>query len=166
MNKRTNLVFTLLQVAALLIALVGTVAAVFLGGWGFSAFGHFMDEQDYAYVGYAVVGLLTVAAVSVFSYGALYHFFTLCQRLKLGTAFTPANEKGMHRIAVCCGICGGTLFLALLLAFAMVNGFALPFVYLLLLFAIAYSCIALVAYALELLVRRATAIQQENDLTI
>lgn len=166
MNKRTNLVFTLLQAAAVLIALVGTVAAVFLGGWGFSAFGYFMDEQDYAYVGYAVVGLLTVATVSVFSYGALYHFFTLCQRLKLGTAFTPANEKGMHRIALCCGVCGGTLLVALVMAFVLIGGFALPLVELLLLLGAAYLCIGLVAYALELLLRRATEIQQENDLTI
>ena len=166
MDKRTSLVFTLLQIAAVLIALVGTVAAAFLGSIGVESFFFFLEIQNHAYAAYAVIGLITVVVVSVFSYGALYHFFSLCQRLKSETAFTPANEKGMHHIAVCCGVCGAALLAALVLGFVLVNGFALFFVELLLLLSAAYLCIGLAAYALELLLCRATAIQQENDLTI
>ena len=166
MKNRTNLVFTLLQIAAVLIALVGTAAAVLLCSIGLETLLFFLDQPAHTLAAYAIIGLVTVAVVSVFSYGALYHFFTLCQRLKGETAFTPANEKGMHRIAVCCGVCGAALLAALVLGFVLVNGFALFFVELLLLLGAAYLCIGLVAYALELLLRRATEIQQENDLTI
>lgn len=165
MKKRTNLVFTLLQVIAVLIALAGTGAAFCLAIVGVESFCSSLTGQQYGYVAYAIIGLATVAVVSIFSYGALYHFFTLCQRLKNCTAFTPANERGMHRIAVCCVVCGGTLVVAMVASLPL-GGFYLPFLELLFLLAAAYLCIGLVAYALELLLQRATVIQQENDLTI
>lgn len=165
MTKRTTLVFTLLQAVAVLIAIVGTVAAIYLACVGVGTFQLFLEQKEYWYMAYAVIGLITVAAVSVFSYGALYHFFTLCQRLKNSTAFTLTNEKAMHRIAICCGVCGGTLGVALVV-FLTYGDFFLALMELMFLLSAAYLCIGLVAYALELLLRRATAIQQENDLTI
>ena len=114
---------------------------------------------------HAIIGLLTVAAVSLCSYVALFQFFTLCQRLKNGTAFTAANEKALHRIALCCGFSAAALCIAFIIAL-FYGGFYLAFLELLLLFIAAYLCVSLVAYALELLLRRATAIQEENDLTI
>lgn len=163
--NRTNLVFTLLQAVAAGIALLGTAAAIYLGCVGISAFLFFLDGAEPWHMAYAVIGVLTVLAVSVFSYAALYSFFTMCQRLKKGTAFTHANEKGMHRIALSCGVCGGSLVLAGVIAL-FYGGFALAFLEIVAILAAAYLCIGLVAYALELLLQRATAIQQENDLTI
>ncbi|MBE5803250.1 MAG: DUF2975 domain-containing protein [Clostridiales bacterium] len=165
MSKRMNLVFTLLQIIAVVIAICGTLAAVYLGIIGVTGIILFLEMKDYGFLAYSVFALLTVVAMAVFSYGALFFFFTLCQRLKHATAFTPANEKGMHRIAVCCGLCGLILFQALAVTL-LYGGFALFFLELLALLIAAYLAIGLVAYALELLLHRATAIQQENDLTI
>jgi len=165
MNKRMNMVFTLLQIIAVVIAAVGTAGAVELGIIGGSLLSIFMQQQKTVDIIYALLGLLTVVIVAVGSYVALYQFFTMCQRLKHGTAFTAANEKAMHRIALGCGISGATLGV-MLLAFVFYAGSILPLVELICLFSVAYLCIGLVAYALELLVRRATAIQEENDLTI
>lgn len=166
MSKRTDLVFTLLQVITVVIALLGLLAAIYLGMFG-AAFCLFaIAEPDYAALVYAVIGLITVAAVSVLSLVALYSFFMLCRRLKRETAFTPANGKAMHRIALCCGCSSAGLFIALILAFFLMDGIALGFVEVMLLLTAVYLCVALLAYALELLVHRATALQQENDLTI
>ena len=166
MNKRTNLIFSLLQGIAVAIALLGTAVAFCLAYVGVDSFLLFSSGEKSILSFYAVIGLITVAVVSLFSYGALYQFFRICGRLKHTTAFTAVNEKGMHRIAVCCGVCGIALALALIISFFCNSGFFLPFVELMFLLSGAYLCVALVAYALELLLQRATAIQQENDLTI
>lgn len=165
MNKRTNLIFSILQGIAVIIAIVGTMIASFFAGRGYTAFCHYQIVQRYWFVVYAIIGLLTVAAVSLCSYVALFQFFTLCQRLKHGTAFTATNEKALHRIALCCGFSAAALCIAFIIAL-FYGGFYLAFLELLLLFIAAYLCVSLVAYALELLLRRATAIQEENDLTI
>jgi hypothetical protein len=65
----------------------------------------------------------------------------------------------------CCIVCGAALAAALCIAL-LYGGFFLGFVEGMFLLAFAYLSVGIVAYALELLLRRATAIQQENDLTI
>lgn len=165
MNKRTNLVFSTLQGIAVIVAIVGTFIALFFAGRGYTALCHYQIVQRYWYVVYAFIGLITVAVVSLCSYAALYLFFMLCQRLKKDTAFTTINEKALHRIALCCAVCGVVLGVAFVIAL-FYGGFYLAFLELLLLLIAAYLCVGLIAYALELLLRRATAIQEENNLTI
>lgn len=165
MNKRTNMVFTLLQIIAVVIAAVGTAVAVEFGIIGGSLLSIFIGKQNGADIAYALLGLLTVIAVAGGSYVALYQFFTMCQRLKHGTAFTAANEKAMHRIALGCGISGAVLGV-MMVAFMFYQGALLALIEVMCLLSVAYLCVGLVAYALELLLRRATAIQEENDLTI
>ena len=165
MNKRTNMVFTLLQIIAVVIAAVGTAVAVEFGIIGGSLLSIFIGKQNGADIAYALLGLLTVIAVAGGSYVALYQFFTMCQRLKRGTAFTAANEKAMHRIALGCGISGAVLGV-MMVAFMFYQGALLALIEVMCLLSVAYLCVGLVAYALELLLRRATTIQEENDLTI
>lgn len=165
MNKRTNMVFTLLQIIAVVIAAVGTAVAVEFGIIGGSLLSIFIGKQNGADIAYAILGMLTVIAVAGGSYVALYQFFTMCQRLKRGTAFTAANEKAMHRIALGCGISGVVLGV-MMVAFMFYQGALLALIEMMCLLSVAYLCVGLVAYALELLLRRATAIQEENDLTI
>lgn len=165
MNKRTNMVFTLLQIIAVVIAAIGTAVAVVLGIIGGSQLSIFIGKQNAVDIVYAILGLLTVIAVAGGSYVALYQFFTMCQRLKHGTAFTAANEKAMHRIALGCGISGAVLGV-MMVAFMFYQGAFLALIETMCLLSVAYLCVGLVAYALELLLRRATAIQEENDLTI
>lgn len=165
MNKRMNVVFTLLQIIAVVIAAVGTAVAVEFGIIGGSLLSIFIGKQNAADIAYAILGLLTVVAVAGGSYMALFQFFTMCQRLKHGTAFTAMNEKAMHRIALGCGISGAVLGV-MMVAFMFYQGAFLALIELMCLLSVAYLCVGLVAYALELLLRRATAIQEENDLTI
>lgn len=165
MNKRMNVVFTLLQIIAVVIAAIGTAVAVVLGIIGGSQLSVFIGKQNAADIAYAILGLLTVVAVAGGSYMALFQFFTMCQRLKRGTAFTAANEKAMHRIALGCGISGAVLGV-MMVAFMFYQGAFLALIETMCLLSVAYLCVGLVAYALELLLRRATAIQEENDLTI
>lgn len=165
MNKRMNMVFTLLQIIAVVIAAAGTAVAVVLGIIGGSQLSIFIGKQNAVDIVYAILGLLTVIAVAGGSYVALYQFFTMCQRLKHGTAFTAANEKAMHCIALGCGISGAVLGV-MMVAFMFYQGAFLALIETMCLLSVAYLCVGLVAYALELLLRRATAIQEENDLTI
>ncbi len=165
MNKRMNMVFTLLQIIAVVIAAVGTAVAVEFGIIGGSLLSIFIGKQNAADIAYAILGLLTVVAVAGGSYTALFQFFTMCQRLKHGTAFTATNEKAMHRIALGCGISGAVLGV-MMVAFMFYQGAFLALIELMCLLSVAYLCVGLVAYALELLLRRATAMQEENDLTI
>lgn len=165
MSKRMNLVFTLLQIITVVIALIGTAVAVELGIIGGSLLSVFLQRNDTASAIYAILGLLTVIVVAGGSYTALYQFFTMCQRLKHGTAFTTVNEKAMKRIALGCGV-SGLVLLVTMFAFLFCASAVLALIELMFLLSAAYLCIALVAYALALLLRRATAIQQENDLTI
>lgn len=165
MNKRMNVVFTLLQIIAVVIAAIGTAVAVEFGIIGGSLLSIFIGKQNAADIAYAILGLLTVVAVAGGSYMALFQFFTMCQRLKHGTAFTAMNEKAMHRIALGCGISGAVLGV-MMVAFMFYQGAFLALIELMCLLSVAYLCVGLVAYALELLLRRATAIQEENDLTI
>ena len=165
MSKRMNMVFTLLQIIAVVIAAVGTAVAVQFGIAGGALLSIFIGKQNTADIAYAILGLLTVITVAGGSYMALFQFFTLCQRLKHGTAFTAVNEKAMHRIALGCGISGAVLSVSMV-AFMFYQEAFLALIELMCLLAVAYLCVGLVAYALELLLRRATAIQEENDLTI
>ncbi len=168
-EKKMPRVFRLLQWVAAGVGLVGTYVAYYLISEGVAACQGRWEEwlalgEDYRFT--AVWGIATVAVVGLVSYVALWQFVTMCQRLKQGTAFTAANEQTMGRIALCCAVASGTLLLALLVLLCFCPALPLGLVLLTLLACAAYGAVALVAYALRLLVRRAAALQQESELTV
>lgn len=165
--NQTNLVLTLLQMAAGVVALLGTLFAMFLFSFGITVLQNEVALcEPFRHMPYALLGLVTVAAVSLCSYGALAVFGLMCQRLKQGTAFTKKNEASLGRIALLCGISGVVIGLAALVALVCYGGFALFFMELTLLAATAYLCVALAAWALRLLLQRGILLEQENRLTI
>lgn len=169
MEKKTTRVFRLLQWVAVGVALVGTYVAYCLVLEGVAAYQGRWEEWlaldgDYRFT--AVWGIATVVLVGLVSYVALWQFLTMCQRLKKGTAFTAANEQSMGRIALCCAVASGALLAALLVLLCFCPALPLGLVLLTLLACAAYGAVALVAYALQLLVRRAAVLQQESELTV
>lgn len=169
MDKKMSRVFSLLQLVAAGIALVGTYVAGCVVMEGVAAYQgqwneYLQPNADYRFA--AVWCMAAVAVVSLASYSALWQFFTMCERLKHGTAFTTANERSMGCIALSCAVASGVL----LATFAVLVFFCPPIplavTELCLLGFAAYGAVALVAYALQLLVRRAAALQQESDLTV
>ena len=122
-----------------------------------------------SYVTLLTVGFLSVLTVSGACAVAMYTFFRLCGRLKKGTAFTRANEQALERIALCCVIVGLTLLISCIVLWVAesVWGFVMG-LYWFQMLVVALLCIAvaLIAWALALLVRRAVALQEEVDLTV
>lgn len=92
-------------------------------------------------------------------------FFRLCGQLRTGAAFTAQNDQSLGRISIACA--AGTILLlgtCLLSAFSsfyaaeQILDSATMFV-----LAFLMGAVALIARILQLLMRRAAAIQQEND---
>lgn len=169
MEKKTTRVFSLLQWVTVGVALVGTYVACCLilecvtayqGQWN----KWLNPDADYRFL--AVWGIATVAVVSLTSYAALWKFFIMCERLKQGTAFTAANEQGMGHIALCCAVAGAALLVTSGVLVFFCPPVPLGLTNLTLLACAAYGAVALVAYALQLLVRRAVVLQQESELTV
>lgn len=158
-------IFLVLRVATVIAGAVGTLVAVCLGSVGFTALGVAADHGGIPLLGAAVTGLTAVAAVSACCYAALAVFFRMCGRLKRGSAFTEQNARAMEVIAALCTGGGVTLAAAFMIIALIAGEILLPLVYVGLL-ACAFLGVALIAYALCLLVRRAAAIQKENELTI
>ncbi|MDO5300408.1 MAG: DUF2975 domain-containing protein [Clostridia bacterium] len=158
-------IFLVLRVAAVIAGVLGTLVALWLGFIGFTALGQAagMGMNDVLLM--ALTGLLTVGIVSGCCYAALVVFFRLCGRLRQGSAFTEENARAMQVIAALSVVCGGVLFAALVIIVLLAGALVLPLFYVGLL-CCAFLGVALVAYALCLLVRRAAAIQRENELTI
>ena len=86
-------------------------------------------------------------------------------RLSRGSAFTPENEQAMAAIAFSLALSGAALAAAFVLLLLICREMVLPMIWLLLL-ALAFFGVALLAHALGLLVRRAAALQRDSDLTI
>lgn len=169
MEKKTTRVFRLLQWVTVGVALVGTYAAYYLILEGMATYqGQWEDwlakGMDYRFT--AVWSIATVVAVSLISHAALWQFITMCQRLKKGTAFTAANVQSMGRIALCCALVSGVLLVTFLVLMFFCPAVPWGLIALILLVCAAYGAVALVAYALQLLVRRAAALQQESELTV
>lgn len=158
-------IFLVLRVATVIAGAVGTLVAVYLGMIGFTALSMAADGGEMLLLGAAVTGLLTVGIVSACCYAALAVFFRMCGRLRGGSAFTEQNARAMEAIAALCAGCGAALATALVIIAIIMGEILLPMIYVGLL-ACAFLGVALIAYALCLLVRRAAAIQKENELTI
>ena len=165
-------IFTMLQGFTVLMSLLGVWIAVTLLYAGVLAL-----QCGYpgigmplgSYVTLLTVGFLSVLTVSGACAVAMYTFFRLCGRLKKGTAFTRANEQALERIALCCVIVGLTLLISCIVLWVAesVWGFVMG-LYWFQMLVVALLCIAvaLIAWALALLVRRAVALQEEVDLTV
>ena len=177
MNMRKYLgslrtVFTLLQGVTVLMALMGVYLAamlLYVGIQALSAGYPGIGMPLGSYVTLLAVGFLSVLTVSGCCAVAMYTFFRLCGRLKQGTAFTRANEHAMARIALCCLIAGLTLLIscAALWAAESVWGCVMGLYWLeMAIMAVLFLAVALIAWALTLLVRRAVALQEEADLTV
>ena len=165
-------IFTMLQGFTVLMSLLGVWIAVTLLYAGVLAL-----QCGYpgigmplgSYVTLLTVGFLSVLTVSGTCAVAMYTFFRLCGRLKKGTAFTRANEQALERIALCCVIVGLTLLISCIVLWVAesVWGFVMG-LYWFQMLVVALLCIAvaLIAWALALLVRRAVTLQEEVDLTV
>ena len=177
MNMRKSLnspstIFTMLQVVTILLSLMGVWIAVTLLYTGILALQTGYPDIGMplgSYVTLLTVGFLSVLTVSVVCAVAMYTFFRLCERLKKGTAFTRANEQALKRIALCCVIVGLTLLFSCIVLWVAesVWGYVMGLYWLqMLVVAVLCSAVALIAWALALLVRRAVALQEEVDLTV
>ena len=165
-------IFTMLQGFTVLMSLLGVWIAVTLLYAGVLAL-----QCGYpgigmplgSYVTLLTVGFLSVLTVSGACAVAMYTFFRLCGRLKKGTAFTRANEQALERIALCCVIVGLTLLISCIVLWVAesVWGFVMGLYWFqMLVVALLCAAVALIAWALALLVRRAVTLQEEVDLTV
>ncbi|MGN0746704.1 MAG: DUF2975 domain-containing protein [Aristaeellaceae bacterium] len=165
-------VLTLLQAVTVVISLMGVYLAAILLYVGIQALGAGYPAIGMplgSYVTLLTVGFLSVLAVSGACAVALCTFFRMCGRLKQDTAFTRANEQAMGRIALCCLIAGLTLAVgcAALWVAESVWGCVMGLYWLeMVIMAVLFLAVALIAWALTLLVRRAVALQEEADLTV
>ena len=158
-------VFTALRVAAMAAGVIGTLLAAWLLMIGGSCLSWGLNDHASDMVGASVTGLLTVLIVSVCCWRALIVFIRMVGRLERGSAFTEENARAMAGIAAMLALSGLALLSALALLAIICRGLAATLL-LLLLLALAFLGLALIACALDVLVRRAAALQQDSDLTI
>ena len=166
MNEKN--MFTVLRAATVTAGVAGTLLALWLGAVGVSVL-DFLCE-DGVCVKDAAVCVLCIAVlvgISGCCYAALVTFYRMCGRLAKGSAFTEENGRAMQTIARLLCVCVGLLLLAVLAILLLLSDGVLPLpVIFLLMFLCAFAGAGLIAQALSLLVRRAAALQQENDLTV
>lgn len=158
-------VFRLLRIAAAAAGIIGTLIAVWLVCVGVSCLSWGIDEHLADVIAAAVTGLVTVAVVSLNCWRALLTFYRMVGRLSQGSAFTQENERAMAGIAFALALSGAALGMAFVLLLLICREMVLPMLWLLLP-ALAFFGVALLAHALCLLVRRAAALQRDSDLTI
>ena len=158
-------VFTALRVAAMAAGVIGTLLAAWLLMIGGSCLSWGLNDHASDMVSASVTGLLTVLIVSVCCWRALIVFIRMVGRLERGSAFTEENACAMAEIAAMLALSGLALLSALVLLAVICRGLAATLL-LLLLLALAFFGLALIAYALNVLVRRAAVLQQDSDLTI
>ena len=123
----------------------------------------FNPASPYAYLSFAAIAGMCVLAVL---YGlALKEYFCICLRIGKNRSFCPENAKGLHRIFQFLMAAALVWLAAELAAFlpGMSKGlWNMAF----LLFAMASAAMGILAYALGKLLKRATQLQEENELTI
>ena len=158
-------IFRLLRIAAAAAGVIGTLIAVWLVCIGVSCLSWGIGDRMADTIAAAATGLVTVAVVSVCCWRALIVFIRMVGRLSQGSAFTLENERTMAVIANSLAISGTALAAAFVLLLLICREMVLPMIWLLLL-ALAFFGVALIAHALGLLVRRAALLQRDSDLTI
>lgn len=178
--ERPRGLLTLLQAMTVLVMTGGTLLAGWLALFGTMGLILVMDDGGSA-PGLALVtgGLATVAAVSVCCYVALGTFLALLGRMKRETAFTPRNCRALSRMALCCLIAAGVLLVMMLwlgvgslrpmlaaqsgMGATMIAANALADVIGLLVWPFCFFVVALLIQGVALLMRRATALEQEQE---
>ena len=158
-------IFRLLRIAAAAAGVIGTLIAVWLVCIGVSCLSWGIGDRMTDTIAAAATGLITVAVVSVCCWRALIVFDRMVGRLSQGSAFTLENERAMAAIAGALALSGAAILAAFVLLLLICREMVLTMIYLLLL-ALAFFGVALLAHALGLLVRRAAALQRDSDLTI
>lgn len=158
-------IFRLLRIAAAAAGVIGTLIAVWLVCIGVSCLSWGIGDRMADTIAAAATGLVTVAIVSVCCWRALIVFDRMVVRLSRGSAFTLENERAMAKIAGALALSGAAILAAFVLLLLICREMVLPMIYLLLL-ALAFFGVALLAHALGLLVRRAAVLQRDSDLTI
>ena len=120
-------------------------------------------QSPYVYLAWlAIAGMIALAALYGF---ALKEYFGICLRIGKNRSFCPENAKGLHHIFQY--LMGAALLwlvaeLALFLPGMVMGVWNIAF----LLFAMASAAMGILAYALGKLLKRATQLQEENELTI
>lgn len=159
-------VLTGLQVFTVLLGVGGTVWALLLLAVGGMVMFNAAEKALWDTCIVALVCLAAVVIVSLCCYRALGCFYRMCARLKDGPAFTDDNCRSLARAARQCAIAGAALGIALtvLAVWSWISPtwisaaiYAIPF---------AFLTIALMLWAVHLLMQRALRIQEENDLTV
>ena len=158
-------IFRLLRIAAAAAGVIGTLIAVWLVCIGVSCLSWGIGDRMADTIAAAATGLVTVAIVSVCCWRALIVFDRMVVRLSRGSAFTLENERAMAKIAGALALSGAAILAAFVLLLLICREMVLTMIYLLLL-ALAFFGVALLAHALSLLVRRAAVLQRDSDLTI
>ena len=123
----------------------------------------FNPASPYAYLAFAAIaGMCALAAL----YGlALKEYFCICLRIGKNRSFCPENAKGLHRIFQLLMV-AALLWLAAELAAFLPGMMAGVWNIAFLLFSMASAAMGILAYALGKLLKRATQLQEENELTI
>lgn len=174
-SERLRGLLTALQVMTCMLLGAGTLMAVSLGIEGVLA-PSTLQQQGVLKEGAGallpvICGWAFLLAVSALSYDLLLRFAGLCGRLKRARAFTAENERAVRRIAMDCfvnaalmAVCPFCMELALGMG---LNDFKtmLPILYLWL-GAFLFLVVALVFWAVYLLMQRAGGLQRDADYTV
>jgi len=162
---------TVLRVFTVLLMIIGTFFALIFLAPG--AVGLYLSITDFTIWGILLTtpGLATVLTVSICCWRALLRFFAMCGRLKSRSAFTDDNCLALGFIARQCALAGtalagGFAFFCVMCWLNDASENAL-FILIRLMPLPALLLIAgLMIWAVHLLMGRALALQQENDLTV
>lgn len=157
--------FKLLRIAAVAAGVLGTLLAVWLLCVGGTALSFGMNDHEAIMVAASATGLITVAVVSVCCWWALIVFYRMAGRLSRGSAFTQENERALGTIAAALAVSAAALTAAFVLLMVLCRGPVIS-VYAVLAPALVFGGLALIAYTLCRLVRRAATLQRDSDLTI
>lgn len=158
-------VFRLLRIAAVTAGVLGTLLAVWLTCVGGTVLSFAMSAHEAGTAAAAMFGLATVFTVSFCCWRALIVFYRMVGRLTKGSAFTEENAQALWTIAASLAVSGAVMTAAFVLLMLLCRGPVIS-VYAILAPAVVFLGLALIAYALCRLVRRAALLQQDSDLTI
>lgn len=111
-------------------------------------------------------GLLGVWTVTALFLLGLWEYFQVCRRIGLDRSFCRENVKSLKRIAVYIALMAALFLLAIFAPGVLFRLDIGPAWLLFLLCAMACAALALLAYGLSRLLRRAVEIKEENDLTV
>lgn len=163
--RSEHAVFKALRIAAIAAGVIGTLIAVWLVCVGVSCLSWGIGDRMADMIGAAATGLATVAVVSICCWRAVIVFVRMVGRLSQGSAFTEENMRAMAAIAGALALSGAAILAAFALLLLICRELVLPMIFLVLL-ALAFFGLALIAHALGLLVGRAAQLQRDSDLTI